>query len=138
MATQIRKFEQDAIVDTIVDTVKENLKEKSRDMVSKDKTYASMLSNANEVKAIDKQILGIKDKRDKLADKIATQVHTYNAGCDTYELDFNRYNAVIRLDLTNKYKIRRSVTNQVAIALLPKDSIENMVTIIDSIVRRFV
>ena len=71
MATQIRKFEQDAIVDTIVDTVKENLKEKSRDMVSKDKTYASMLSNANEVKAIDKQILGIKDKRDKLADEIS-------------------------------------------------------------------
>ena len=138
MATQIRKFEQDAIVDTIVDTVKENLKEKSRNMVSKDKTYASMLSNANEVKAIDKQILGIKDKRDKLADKIATQVHTYNAGCDTYELDFNRYSAVIRLDLTNKYKLRRSVTNQVAIALLPKDSIENMDTIIDSIVRRFV
>jgi len=98
MATQIRKFEQEAIVDTIADKIETELKSKRQEMIKDDRDYESMLA-----------------------------------------LDINRYQGVLSLNpKLNSYHLKEKIGNKVAIALLPKDAIENMDTIISNITKEFV
>ena len=139
MATQIRKFEQDAIVDSIVDKVEKSLKDKTRELSMKDKTYKAMLSEANEVKAIKKEIQNLSDKKDKMSAKLYEEVALYNADLNTYNLSFDKWNGVLSVSpQPNSYQLKHEIVNKVAISLLPKDAIDNIDAIISNIAKEFV
>ena len=138
MATQIRKFEQDAIVDSIVNKVEKSLKDKARELSMKDKTYKAMLSEANEVKAIKKEIQNLSDKKDKMSAKLYQEVELYNEGLP-YTLSFDKWNAVLSVSpQPNSYQLKHEIANKVAISLIPKDAIDNIDAIIANIAKEFV
>lgn len=138
MATQIRKFEQEAIVDTIVNTIEKTFKSKRQELTEDDRGYASMLSDANRIKALNKQIGELTDLKNQIFTNVSERTQEWNGANSSYRLDLNRYSGVLSLDLANQRKMQQDVTNRVAIALLPKDAIENMDTIIANIAKEFV
>jgi len=139
MATQIRKFEQDAIVDTIADKIETELKSKRTEMIKDDRDYESMLSDSNQMKALSKDIDDLTEKRNLLFGSIYERVQEWNASNNSYALDINRYQGVLSLNpKLNYYHLREKIGNKVAIALLPKDAKENMDTIISNITKEFV
>ena len=138
MATQIRKFEQEAIVDTIVNTIETTFKSKRQELTEDDRGYASMLSDANRIKALNKQIEELTDLKNQISTSVSERTQEWNGANSSYRLDLNRYSGVLSLDLANQRKMQQDVTNRVAIALLPKDAIENMDTIIANIAKEFV
>jgi protein subunit release factor A len=138
MATQIRKFEQEAIVDTIVNTIETTFKSKRQELTEDDRGYASMLSDANRIKALNKQIEELTDLKNQIVTNVSERTQEWNGSNSSYRLDLNRYSGVLSLDLANQRKMKQDVTNRVAIALLPKDAIDNMDTIIANIAKEFV
>jgi protein subunit release factor A len=138
VATQIRKFEQEAIVDTIINTIETTFKSKRQELTEDDRGYASMLSDANRIKALNKQIEELGDLTKQIANNVSERTEEWNGANSSYHLHLNRYSGVLSLDLANQYKMKQDVTNKVAIALLPKDAIENMDTIIANIAKEFV
>ena len=143
MATQIRKFEQDAIVDTIADKIETELKSKRQEMIKDDRDYESMLSDANQMKALGKDIDNLTDKRNLLYGSVYERVQEWNVRSsrsnNSYALDINRYQGVLSLKpKLSSYHLKEKISNKVAIALLPKDAIENMDTIIANIAKEFV
>ena len=138
MATQIRKFEQEAIVDTIVNTIETTFKSKRQELTEDDRGYASMLSDANRIKALNKQIEELGDLKNQIVTNVSERTQEWNGSNSSYRLDLNRYSGVLSLDLANQRKMKQDVTNRVAIALLPKDAIDNMDTIIANISKEFV
>ena len=138
MATQIRKFEQDAIVDTIVDRVISSKETKAQYTVKKCKEYKELLSTANEVKAFDKQIKILKEQRDELSTKVYKGVEHYNSVRD-FELKYDRWSAVLSTKTgINQWKLKEQIANRIAISLLPKDSVQNIDAIIENIVKEFI
>ena len=139
MATQIRKFEQDAIVETIADKIETELKSKRQEMIKDDRDYESMLSDANQMKALGKDIDNLTDKRNLLYGSVYERVQEWNGSNTSYALDINKYQAVLSLNpKLNSYHLKEKIGNKVAIALLPKDAIENMDNIIANIAKEFV
>jgi len=139
MATQIRKFEQDAIVETIADKIETELKSKRQEMIKDDRDYESMLSDANQMKALGKDIDNLTDKRNLLYGSVYERVQEWNGSNTSYALDINKYQAVLSLNpKLNSYHLKEKIGSKVAIALLPKDAIENMDTIIANIAKEFV
>jgi len=139
MSTQIRKFEQDAIVETIADKIETKLKSKRQEMIKDDRDYESMLSDANQMKALGKDIDDLEEKRNLLHKSICERVREWNGSNTSYALDINRYQGVLSLNpKLNSYHLKEKIGNKVAIALLPKDAIENMDNIIANIAKEFV
>jgi len=137
MATQIRKFEQDAIVDVIFDKVFKSKETNARDSVKDCKEYRDLLSTANEVKSFDKQIADLQKQRDVLSNKVERGVEQYNAVRD-FELKYDRWNAVLSIQTgITEWKLKEKIANKIAISLLPKDAIQNIDAIIESIAKEF-
>ena len=137
MATQIRKFEQDAIVDVIFDKVNKSKRNKANGAITGCKEYRDLLSKANEVKAFDKQIEILKESRDELSRKVSRGVEHYNSVRE-FDLDYNRWNAVLDVKTgVNKWNLKEKIANRIAISLLPKDAIQNIDAIIENIAKEF-
>lgn len=137
MATQIRKFEQDAIVDVIFDKVTKSKRNKANGAITGCKEYRDLLSKANEVKAFDKQIEILKESRDELSRKVSRGVEHYNSVRE-FDLDYNRWNAVLDVKTgVNKWNLKEKIANRIAISLLPKDAIQNIDAIIENIAKEF-
>tara|TARA_R100000008_G_scaffold86361_1_gene79093 strand:+ start:1192 stop:1608 length:417 start_codon:yes stop_codon:yes gene_type:complete len=137
MATQIRKFEQDAIVDVIFDKVTKSKRNKANGAITGCKEYRDLLSKANEVKSFDKQIKTLQDQRDSLSNKVQRGVEEYNSVRE-FDLDYNRWNAVLDVKTgVNKWNLKEKIANRIAISLLPKDAIQNIDAIIESIAKEF-
>ena len=135
MATQIRKFEQDAIVETIVDRVISSKETQAKYAVKKCKEYKELLSTANEVKSFDKQINMLKEQRDELSTKVSRGVELYNYAND-FELKYDRWNGVLSTQTgVNEWKLKEKIANKIAISLLPKDAVDNIDAIIENIVK---
>ena len=137
MATQIRKFEQDAIVDVIFDKVIKSKNNKANGAITGCKEYRDLLSEANEVKAFEKQIKDLEDQRDKLSRKVSRAVEHYNSVRD-FDLKYNRWNAVLSVETgICEWKLKREIANRIAVSLLPKDAIQNIDAIIKNIAKEF-
>ena len=98
-----------------------------------------MLSDSNYMKSLAKDIDVLTEKRNLLYGSIYERVQEWNASNSSYALDINRYQGVLSLNpKVNSYHLKEKIGNKVAIALLPKDAIENMDTIIANIAKEFV
>jgi len=137
MATQIRKFEQDAIVDVILEKVIKSKNNKANGAITGCKEYRDLLSTANEVKSFDKQIEILKEQRDELSKKVSRGVELYNYAKD-FELKYDRWSAVLSTQTgITEWKLKEKIANKIAISLLPKDAIQNIDAIIESIAKEF-
>lgn len=137
MATQIRKFEQDAIVESILEKVTEDKTSRAFDAVKNCKEYKDLLSTANEVKSFDNQIKILKEQRDELSNKVHRGVEHYNSVRD-FELKYDRWNGVLSTQTgINEWKLKEKIANRLAISLLPKDAIQNIDAIIKKIAKEF-
>ena len=137
MATQIRKFEQNAIVETIVDRIIKSKEAKANGAITGCKEYRDLLSKANEIKAFDKQIKTLQDQRDALSNKVQRGIEHYNSVRE-FDLDYNRWNGVLDVKTgINAWNLKEKITNRIAISLLPKDAIQNIDAIIESIAKEF-
>lgn len=137
MATQIRKFEQDAIVDTILKKVTKSKNNKANGAITGCKEYRDLLSSANEVKAFERQIKDLQDQRDVLSKKVWRGVDLYNNSHD-HQLKYDTWNRVLSVETgINEWKLKKEIANRIAISLLPKDAIQNIDAIIESIAKEF-
>jgi len=137
MATQIRKFEQDAIVESILEKVTEDKTSRAFDAVKNCKEYKDLLSTANEVKSFDKQIKILKEQRDELSNKVHRGVEHYNSVRD-FELKYDRWSGVLSTQTgINEWKLKEKIANRLAISLLPKDAIQNIDALIKKIAKEF-
>ena len=137
MATQIRKFEQDAIVESILEKVTEDKTSRAFDAVKNCKEYKDLLSTANEVKSFDNQIKILKEQRDELSNKVHRGVEHYNSVRD-FELKYDRWSGVLSTQTgVNEWKLKEKIANRLAISLLPKDAIQNIDAIIKKIAKEF-
>ena len=128
---QLRKFEQDAIVNTIVKKVKAKHSEKTRQIVSK-QDYLSIKKNQETIRNIVKETEKLRDKARDLNAKLKIRIdafnHNHKLGLD---MDYNS-----RLSFRfNEYNIKRPVEDKLAIALLETGSTDRLPQIIDEIVK---
>ena len=137
MATQIRKFEQNAIVDVIFDKVTKSKRNKANGAITGWKEYKDLQSKANEVKSFDKQIKTLQYQRDSLSNKVQRGVEEYKSVRE-FDLDYQRWNAVLEIKTgVNQWELKEKIANRIAISLLPKDAIQNIDAIIESIAKEF-
>jgi len=137
MATQIRKFEQDAIVDVILKKVTRAKNNKANGAITGCKEYRDLLSTANEVKSFERQIKDLQDQRDVLSKKVWRGVDLYNNSHD-HQLKYDTWNRVLSVETgINEWKLKTEIANKIAISLLPKDAIDNIDAIIEGIAKEF-
>ena len=139
MATQIRKFEQDAIVDTIYKKIEDKAKLdmqsqlKSKEFKALTKLVDKRKSLHKEVRKLEREMLSaqneardiLKGINESLADKSYTISCGYSCN-ETPSIDFN-----------NSWSLKSEIANKIAISLLPKDAIQNIDAIIESIAKEF-
>ncbi len=135
MATQIRKFEQDAIVDTIYSKVEANAKKDMQSRI-KSKEFKALTKLLDKRKSLHKEVRKLEHKMTDAQNKakdilkginesIADKNYTISCGYACTETP--------SIDYKNSWSLKSEIANKVAIALLPKDAIENIDEIISKI-----
>tara|TARA_X000001388_G_C2144567_1_gene90021 strand:- start:149 stop:550 length:402 start_codon:yes stop_codon:yes gene_type:complete len=126
---QLRKFEQDAIVNTIADKVNTQRKIKARQLVSK-RDYLSFQKQIEAIEKLQEKESEIYKKHKKLKDKLRTHIKSFNFN--------NQVNLVLgyhnQLEFREAdYSLRNDISDKLAIALLEKDSTDRLPQIIKEI-----
>ena len=131
---QLRKFEQDAIVNTIVKKVKAKHSEKTRQIVSK-QDYLSIKKNQQDIQSIIKEADKLRDKARDLNNKLKIKIDAFNHNHKLeLEIDYNN-----RLCFRfNTYNFKRPVEDKLAIALLETGLTDRLTQTIDEIVKEFI
>ncbi len=135
MTAQIRKFEQDAIVDTIYKKV-EAKAEKDMQSRIKSKEFKALTKLVDKRKSLHKEVRKLEHKmkdaqnqaRDILKginESLADKNYTISCGYACNETP--------SIDYKNTWELKSEIANKVAIALLPKGALENIEDIISKI-----
>ena len=126
---QLRKFEQDAIVNTIAKKVNIKRRIKARQLVNK-RDYLSFKKQIETIEKLQEKESEIYNKHRKLKKELETHIKSFNFN--------NRVNLVLGykndLDFVdNGYSLNQEITDKLAIALLEKGSTERLPQIINEI-----
>ena len=142
---QIRKFEQDAIVDGICTQIVAN----SGHMISKlEETpeYKNLASLKEQIGALGKQISELEEAKSKLREQFEKTRLDFNESVSHTALyiDSNSYyrsqensSVEIKVNVSGYGSVREQISNELAVKLLPSDSLENIQAIMASIVDKF-
>ena len=127
--TQLRKFEQDAIVNTIAKNVNTKRKIKAKQLVSK-RDYLSFQKQIEAIEKLQEKESEIYKKHQKLKDELRTHIESFNFN--------NKVNLVLgyhnQLDFReDDYGLKRKISDKLAIALLEKGSTDRLPEIIKEI-----
>ena len=128
---QLRKFEQDAIVNTIVKKVKAKHFEKTRQIVSK-KDYLAIKKNQQDIQSLVNEADKLSDKAKDLRKKLKTRIYAFNHN-HNLQLDSD-YNNNLEFRFT-EYHIKQPIEDKLSIALLETGSTDRLPQIIDEIVK---
>ena len=143
---QIRKFEQDAIVDS---TIAHIVSDKDDTVATLEATpeYASITQMANTIKDLNKQREILSEKSNSVEKELENAVEAFNedvlSSSPIYKLEYNRYSYQGELglrfntDISNYSNARTIISNDIAIALLPKDAVNDINSIIERIADKF-
>ena len=143
---QIRKFEQDAIVDS---TIAHIISDKDDTVATLEATpeYAGITQLANTIIDLKKQKGILSDKSDSVEKELERAVEAFNedvlSSSPIYKLEYNRYSYQGELglrfntDISNYSSARNIIANDIAIALLPKDAVNDINSIIERIADKF-
>ena len=142
---QIRKFEQDAIVDGICTQIVAN----SGHMISKlEKTpeYKNLVSLKEQMGDFGKKIRELEHAQSELREQFNKARINFNESISHTALyvDSNSYYSSkensfveIEVNVSGYGSVREQITNELAVKLLPSDSLENIQAIMSSIVDKF-
>ena len=143
---QIRKFEQDAIVDSTISTIIAD-KDETIKQLKATKEYRHIenkLANLVDLKEQNKILeRSIRDEKDNIEDVVKyfnTNVLNSNP---IYKLEFDswRYSKSdglsFNLEISSYGKAGKAIQNEIAIALLPKDAVNDINSIIERIADKF-
>jgi len=134
MPTQIRKFEQDAIINSIYSAVEDKIEAQFEKQKSKPDFTAVSIISAKMLKISDK-IKDLEKERSALKDKAREHLKNLNSDLDKCKVTCGYcFEKPPELELTNSWHIKSDITNRVAISLLPKDAINNLDSIQNSII----
>ena len=143
---QIRKFEQDAIVDSTISTI---VSDKSEVIATLKATpeYTGIKQRFDSIKDLKKQSKALDDKADFERKELESAVEAFNEDVlnsnPIYKLEYNRYSYQGETGLqfntsTSSYgNAGQSIQNEIAIALLPRDAVNYINSIIERIADKF-
>ena len=142
---QIRKFEQDAIVDGICTQIVAN----SGHMISKlEETpeYKNLASLKEQIVDFSKKISELEEAKSELKKQFDNARTNFNESVSHTALyiDSNSYyrsqensSVEIKVNVSGYGSVREQISNELAVKLLPSDSLENIQAIMSSIVDKF-
>jgi|TARA_B100001146_G_scaffold223294_1_gene237616 protein subunit release factor A len=143
---QIRKFEQDAIVDSTLATIIAD-KEEVIATLKATPEYQGIAQQLSAVNDLVKQRKDIDAKVTTLKTELTEAVVVFNKDVlnsnPIYELEFDRYSyrdpegLQFNTSCSKYNKAGVAIQNEVAIALLPKDAVNDINSIIESIASKF-
>ena len=143
---QIRKFEQDAIVDSTISTI---VSDKSEVIATLEATpeYTGIKQRFGSIKDLKKQSKALDDKASLETKELESAVEAFNEDVlnsnPIYKLEYNTYSyrgdcgLSFNTDTSSYSGIRTAIQNDIAIALLPKDAVNNINSIIERIADKF-
>ena len=142
---QIRKFEQDAIVDGICTQIVAN----SGHMISKlEETpeYKNLVSLKEQMGDFGKKIRELEDAQSELRKQFEKARTNFNESVshtalyiasDSYYRSKENSSVEIEVNVSGYGSVREQISNELAVKLLPSDSLENIQAIMSSIVDKF-
>ena len=142
---QIRKFEQDAIVDGICTQIVAN----SGHMISKlEETpeYKNLASLKEQIVDFSKKISELEEAKSELRKQFDNARTNFNESVSHTALyiDSSSYyrsqensSVEIKVNVSGYGSVREQISNELAVKLLPSDSLENIQAIMSSIVDKF-
>ena len=142
---QIRKFEQDAIVDGICTQIVAN----SGHMISKlEETpeYKNLASLKEQIVDFSKKISELEEAKSELRKQFDEARKNFNESIshtalyidsDSYYRSQENSSVEIKVNVSGYGSVRDQISNELAVKLLPRDSMENIQAIMASIVDKF-
>ena len=142
---QIRKFEQDAIVDTTLATIIADRDEVIATLKATPE-YTGIKQRFDSIKDLKKQSKALDDKASLETKELESAVEVFNEDVlnsnPIYKLEYNTYyrgadGLSFNTDTSSYSGIRTAIQNEIAIALLPKDAVNDINSIIERIADKF-
>jgi len=133
MAQQMRKFEQDAIVNQIIKTIKSKF-EKENETFKTKKEYQAIESTNKSIVDIEKRINILRQEKDILQTTRRESLKAFNNKFNT-KLD-TTYENDLEFDF-NDWTIKRDVEDKLAISLLDSEWKDNLPAIMEEIANQF-
>ncbi len=130
---QMRKFEQEAIVNQIIKTIKTN-REKQNETLKSHKKYLAVVRINEDIKDLESKLKFLRKEKEALQDSRRELINDFNEKFNV-ELDYD-YNDNLKFEF-EKWTVRRDVEDQLAIALLGSEWKDNLPAIIEEIASQF-
>jgi len=133
MAQQMRKFEQDAIVNQIMKTVKSKF-EKENETFKAKKEYQAIESTNESIVDIEKRINILRQEKNILQTTRRESIQAFNSKFNT-KLD-TTYDDSLKFEF-NDWTIKNEVEDKLAISLLDSEWKDNLPAIMEEIASQF-
>ena len=133
MAQQMRKFEQDAIVNQIIKTIKSKF-ETNNETLKTTKEYIAVDSLNNDIEAIDFKVNILRQEKEILQSSRAEQIKAFKDKFNV-ELDYDYKNNL--MFNFNDWTVKRDVEDKLAISLLDSEWKDNLPAIMKEIASQF-
>ena len=130
---QMRKFEQDAIVNQIIKTIKSK-REKQNETLKSHKKYLAVVAVNEDIKELENKLKFLRQEKEVLQNSRRDLIRYFNEKFDV-KLDYDYYDN-LKFEF-NEWTVRRDVEDQLAIALLGSEWKDNLPAIIEEIASQF-
>ena len=130
---QMRKFEQEAIVNQIIKTNKSK-REKEYETFKSHKKYLAVVALNEDIKDLENKLRILRIEQESLQKSRRELINDFNEKFNV-ELDYD-YNNNLKFEF-EKWTVRRDVEDQLAIALLGSEWKDNLPAIIEEIASQF-
>ena len=133
MAQQMRKFEQDAIVNQIIKTIKSKFEKKNETFKTK-KEYKDIAKVNVDIILLEDTISTLRDEQRELESLRRDKIKAFEVDFGV-ELEYN-YKNNLYFDF-NEWTIKRDVEDKLAISLLDSEWKDNLPAIMEEIANQF-
>ena len=130
---QMRKFEQEAIVNQIIKTIKSK-REKEYETLKSHKKYLAVVALNEDIKDLENKLRILRIEQESLQKSRRELINDFNEKFNV-ELDYD-YNNNLKFEF-NEWTVKRDVEDQLAIALLGSEWKDNLPAIIEEIASQF-
>ena len=130
---QMRKFEQEAIVNQIIKTIKSK-REEEYETLKSHKKYLAVVAVNEDIKDLENKLRVLRIEKESLQNSRRELIDNFNEKFNV-ELDYD-YNNNLKFEF-EKWTVRRDVEDQLAIALLGSEWKDNLPAIIEEIASTF-
>ena len=130
---QMRKFEQEAIVNQIIKTIKSK-REKQNETLKSHKKYLAVVAVNEDIKELENKLKFLRQEKEVLQNSRRDLIRYFNEKFDV-KLDYDYYDN-LKFEF-NEWTVRRDVEDQLAIALLGSEWKDNLPAIIEEIASQF-